>query len=214
MKKIFLLWFFIITSFSVCYAAEPVIDIVANVGGQETFSYVSATVPSILQGNGTITPEGSFSNDINDACWKVVDPIVITLSVKTNFPTAKLVIYTKHKEQTTDYWNTAATAALPSSVTINGLINTTNINSDNWYNSTVSLRAYADVFNNGLSTDNTKWSAWVNDISGQSGYANAGVLNTGDLDNSALKVYVRSCWNTGKVAGAYKGKIFFTLTSQ
>lgn len=213
MRKLIAVVVLVLGTFTSVYAADPIINIVANVAPQETFTYVGATVPPILSGSGTITPAGDPTENITAACWNVVDPIVVTLAVNSNYPTAKLVMYTKHKEQA-DYWNTAATAALPADVAINGLINTASITKDNWYNTTVSMRAFADVYNRGISTDNNDWGAWINDISGQVDYSKAGVLHTGDIVNDNLKVYIRTCWSKGKVAGAYKSKIFFTLTSQ
>ncbi len=221
MKKniIFALILTIITlfSFSNCLiAADPIINLQAEVAPEETLDYVGVELPAVFQGQGKVIPSGDSLEDINSACWQVAGNIIITLNVRSNLSTNKLVIYSRHREQTSGtgaYWNTTNTATLPTNVNINGLINTNVITSTNWYNAVVPMRAYADVWNKGISNTDSDWQ-WVSDISNQLDQSNAQVLYTGDLNNNALKIYLKTSWAKGKLAGNYKGKIFFALISQ
>lgn len=189
-------------------ATSSTISISADVVNVEEMQVKSTQIPASLS---DIMPYGSVSTDIHSPAWKVAAPIAITLAVTNNITARKLVVYTNHR--VANYWHNAA-ATLPVSTQVNGLVNTMGIMPDNISNTTVALKAFADIAHEGAPTTNN--SAWVDVIDISSGISpnSAGILYQGEIIDPTITIYIKQAWPSGKLAGSYSGKILFELVNQ
>jgi hypothetical protein len=209
-------------NFYIYAAINQQVTLTATVPAVTSISLVNCSVGSTTYAPGseinlgTITPQFEYIDTPNSTAndpWQVAPPIKISLAIHNN--TSKyynIFIQTDHK--TSNYWTNGMTLALEKMPTadISGLINTSqfaNTTSANYYKAFVPLRAWADNYKTGIddvaSIQKGNW-AWVLDKS-MSNPISLGIGGTNLINGDYIDVYLRSCWNKGKMPGTYRVNI-------
>jgi hypothetical protein len=216
---------FCLPYFTALYAATAqYVTLTATIAATDPVNDVSLVSDSVVN-IGTVVPNYTWIDTPNVAAanqdpWLIAAPIKITLNIKNNNPAYNLYVYTDHQSQS-DYWSSAINDKISAATNINGLVNTAVVSSSNFYQATAALRAWADYSAQGsIATDpNANW-VWVNNKNSAAPFASQTsplpllqnwqtILNSTNFD-----IYIRSCWNSLKIAGQYKGRIFLQLDIQ
>ncbi len=208
---------------SLGHANAVALKITAQVNSLASINLVSCTVgsttytpPNININLGTIIPNYDYIDTPNVAAndpWQIAPPIKITLNIQNNTQTNNLYVYTEHRNS--NYWNQTIEDRITPSTSITGLINTAQINAENYYRATAPILAWADVDNVGtITTDpNAHW-VWVLDKTMPNTSAQKLLYSYQKILNKNIDIYLRTCWNAPKLGGTYQGQIKLILDAE